>query len=118
MTNRILLVEDDPASRHLLSSMLVEMGYGVTSVADGDEAIRYLYSEESCDLVLSDLVMPAMSGVELARLTRDARPGLPFVFVTGKPGAIDAALAFGSVALPKPITRERLAQVLSATLDD
>ena len=118
MTNRILVVEDDPTSRVLLASMLADMGYGVVSAASGDEGLRYIYSEESCDLVLSDIVMGGMSGIEFAQRTRDARPGLPFVFVTGVPGAIDGALNVGAVALPKPITRDSLCAILNDALAD
>src|SRR5262245_47494269 len=116
MTNRVLLVEDDPGSRWLLASMLADMGYGVTSVANGEEALRYLYSEEACDLILSDIVMPYMSGVQLAKQTHDARPGVPVVFVTGVPGAVDEALLVGAIPLTKPISRARLAQILDAAL--
>ena len=82
----VLLVEDDPTSRRLMAMLLSDMGYAVTSAASGDEAMRYIYSEESCDLVLTDVVMPGMSGLEFANRTRDARPGLPLLLVTGNPG--------------------------------
>ena len=76
MTDRILLVEDDPVSRRLMATMLTDFGYVVTSAASGDEALQYLYTEETCDLVLSDIEMPGMSFVELARRAGDAQPGL------------------------------------------
>jgi len=116
MTNRILLVEDDAATRTLLASTLTDMGYSVISTAGGDEALRFLYAEESCDLVLSDVMMPGMSGIELAQRTRDARPGLPLVFMTGLPNAIDIALDHGVLPLPKPFTRGDLASILDDAL--
>jgi CheY-like chemotaxis protein len=57
--------------------MLIDMGHGVTSAASGDEALQYLYTEEQCDLVITDIAMPVMSGIELADRTNDARPGRP-----------------------------------------
>lgn len=116
VTNRILLVEDDAASRRLLAAMLHEMGNAVTSAASGDEALRYLYAEEGCDVVISDILMPNMSGIELARRMRDARPGLPVIFVTGEPSGIDIALDNGALALPKPVVRSTLSEVLDEAL--
>lgn len=113
----ILVVEDDPTSRMGLASLLIEMGYDVTSAADGDEALNYLYSEASCDVILSDVIMPQMSGLELAQRAREARPGIPFVFVTGKVGGVDLAANAGCFALWKPVSPERLAQVLMDALD-
>ena len=116
MTNRILLVEDDAASRRLLAAMLNDMGNAVTSAASGDEALRYLYAEESCDVVISDILMPNMSGIELARRMREARPGLPVIFVTGEPSGIEIALDNGALALPKPVVRRALSDVLDEAL--
>jgi len=116
-THSILVVEDDPTSRRLLASLLVEMGYDVTSAAGGEEALRYLYSEQTCDAVISDMIMPGMSGIELAARARDARPGLPVVFVTGKPDALELSIRVGSLALCKPVTRERLDGILQDALE-
>ena len=112
----ILLVEDDPTSRHFMAQLLEDMGYTVTSAASGDEALQFLYSEETCDLVFADIVLPGMSGIELARLSRAARPGLPTVLVTGRSDGWKAALDAGALALPKPVNRERLADVLADAL--
>jgi CheY-like chemotaxis protein len=112
----ILLVEDDPTSRHLMAAMLSDMGYGVTSAANGNEALQFLYSEESCDVVFADIVMPGMSGIELARRTSEARPGLPTVLVTGRTEGWKEAIDAGALALPKPVSRERLADVLADAL--
>jgi len=112
----VLLVEDDPTSRRLMAMLLSDMGYAVTSAASGDEAMRYIYSEESCDIVLTDVVMPGMSGLEFANRTRDARPGLPLLLVTGNPDGMQAALDAGALPLPKPISRTRLAGILDDAL--
>jgi CheY-like chemotaxis protein len=108
----VLVVEDDADSRISLSHLLMGMGYTVSSAASGDEALRYIYSEEACDAVIADVVMPAMSGIEFAQRARVARPGLPVLLLTGKPDGLESAIAAGAVALLKPITSERLSQVL------
>jgi CheY-like chemotaxis protein len=113
----VLLVEDDATARQMLVAILSDMGYAVTSAANGDEALSYIYSEEVCDVVLTDIVMPGMSGLEFAQRTREARPGLPLVLVTGQPDAEQMAVEAGAIALPKPITRERLARILGDVLD-
>lgn len=108
----VLVVEDDADSRDALSRILIDMGYSVSSAASGAEALRYVESGEACDAVITDVVMPGMSGVEFARRARAARPGMPIVLLTGKPDGIDSAVASGAVPLLKPVTSERLSQVL------
>ena len=117
MTHRILLVEDDASSRALLSQMLADLGYAVTSTATGDEAMQYLYAEEHCDLAMTDVVMPGMSGMEFGRRVHDARPGLPLIYITGQPTAMNDALTAGYLVLPKPITRMTLAGVIDDALE-
>ncbi len=115
-STRILVIEDDPGSRILMSTMLSDVGYDVVSAADGDEAMRYLYSEDACDLVLSDIAMPGMSGVDFRRFAQDIRPGLPVILISGKLDAIASALKEGSLALEKPISTTRLVAVLEEAL--
>ena len=64
--DRILVVDDEPAIRLLLSRALTREGYEVRTAADGAEAISLCHSERF-DLMLSDVIMPSMSGHELAR---------------------------------------------------
>src|SRR4051812_5526544 len=113
---RILIVEDDPTSRQLMAQMLVGMGHQVVSAADGNEALQYLYSEEICDVVIADVVMPVMSGVELVSRVHDARPGLPVVLMTGKADGIASALSGGTLALIKPLSSDRISRVLDEAL--
>jgi len=108
----ILLVDDEPTSRHLMAALLSDMGYAVTSAASGDEAMRFLSSQQACDVLFSDVVMPGMSGVELARRSQEARPGLPTILMTGKAEGWRTTLAEGAIAMSKPVNRERLANVL------
>ena len=112
----VLVVEDDADSRNALSLLLVDMGYSVTSAASGNEGLNFLYSEDGCDAVVTDVLMPGMSGVELAERARAARPGLPVVLLTGNPDGIESAVASGAVPLLKPVSSDRLSQVLGDAL--
>src|SRR3712207_1080481 len=70
---KILVVEDEPGVRQLVSSQLESLGYDVTAVASGPEALQVLSLDDSFDLLFTDLVMPGgVSGVELARRVRRA----------------------------------------------
>jgi two-component system response regulator AtoC len=79
---RVLLVEDEPAILRLYGLVLAEVGYSVESVSDGAAAAAALEAEEF-DVVLSDLTLPGMSGVELLQLARDRHPDLPLIVMTG-----------------------------------
>ncbi|MGA0604147.1 cell cycle two-component system response regulator CpdR [Caulobacter sp. KR2-114] len=110
---RILLAEDDDSLRGFLSRALERAGYEVTACADGDEAAAVL--DERWDLLLTDIVMPGMDGIEVARLAAARQPGLRIMFITGFAAvalsAGDRAPA-GAKVLSKPIhLREIVAEV-------
>lgn len=92
---RILLAEDDDSLRNFLSRALERAGYEVTSCADGDEAAAVL--DQDWDLLLTDIVMPGMDGIEVARLAAAKHPGLRIMFITGFAAV---ALAAGESAPP------------------
>jgi CheY-like chemotaxis protein len=80
----VLLVEDEESIRNLLSDQLKRDGYRVFTAANGAEAIEAASSfKEQIHLLISDVVMPGISGVVLARRLSDARPGLRILFMTG-----------------------------------
>jgi CheY-like chemotaxis protein len=62
----ILEVENNADVRDALSLLLIDMGFSVTSAGSGNEALHFLYSEDGCDAVVTDVLMPGMSGIELA----------------------------------------------------
>jgi signal transduction histidine kinase/CheY-like chemotaxis protein len=78
----VLLVDDDDAVRNVGAAMLEEMGFVVTSAASGAEALQALETQ-SFALLLTDVAMPSMSGVELARAVRERLPELPILFASG-----------------------------------
>jgi len=79
---RILLAEDDQVMREYLTRALQRSGYAVTAVDRGTAAIPLLETE-SFDLLLTDIVMPEMDGIELARRAGEMVPGLRVMFITG-----------------------------------
>ena len=78
---RILLAEDDDSLRGFLARALERAGYDVTACADGEEAAAVL--DQNWDLLLTDIVMPGMDGIEVARLAAARHPGLRIMFITG-----------------------------------
>lgn len=83
MTSRILAVDDSPSMRQLVRGTLAGAGYELTQRADGIEALEYA-KEHSADLVLTDVNMPRMDGIALARELR-ALPeyqGIPILLLT------------------------------------
>ena len=79
---RILLAEDDEAMRTYLSRTLENAGYSVVSVDCGAAAVPYLDAEHF-DLLLSDIVMPEMDGIELAQKCAEISPATKVMFITG-----------------------------------
>ena len=79
---RILLAEDEEAMRCYLERALQNAGYDVVAVGCGTEAIPYL-TNQSFDLLLSDIVMPEMDGIELAQRCAEISPDTKVIFITG-----------------------------------
>ena len=79
---RSLLAEDDDVMREYLTRALTSAGYDVTAVDRGTAAVPYIDSG-TFDLLLSDIVMPEMDGIELARHTAEVAPQTQVMFITG-----------------------------------
>ena len=110
---RILLAEDDDSLRGFLARALERAGYEVTACADGEEAAAVL--DESWDLLLTDIVMPGVDGIEVARHAAARFGGLRIMFITGFAAVAlssgDRAIA-GAKVLSKPIhLREIVSEV-------
>ena len=112
----MLVVEDDPVNQQVLCALLQTLGYTVTAAGGGNEALQLLRTLPDLDLIISDVVMPGMSGIDFAQRARTIRPRMPIVLVTGNADAVDAVLASGSIALLKPYTSEMLQRVLGEAL--
>jgi len=92
--NRILLAEDDPDLRKIISSCLTGAGYSVVACRDGEEALSAFY-ENSFSLVISDIMMPRLDGFELASSIRARDKQLPILFMTAKDDKPSKLYAFG-----------------------
>ena len=116
----LLLVEDEPALRQLVVSMLEEQGYRVLQAENGLDAIELAARHRgSLELLITDVVMPRLSGLELAQQLRSLRPGLEVLFMSGYN---DSRLVGRSVEqepfnlLVKPFTPDQLiARVVALT---
>ncbi|HSY90306.1 MAG TPA: response regulator [Candidatus Binatus sp.] len=113
---RVLFVDDEEALVFLMTQMLERLGYQVTGCTSPEEALEMFRSgPRSFDVVVSDLSMPVMSGVDLARELLQIRPGMPILIASGYFGPADNEEA-RSLGLPdlllKPDTIEKLGQAL------
>jgi two-component system cell cycle response regulator CpdR len=99
---KILLAEDDADMRRFLTKALATAGYQVTSYDNGLSAYNRL-REEPFELLLTDIVMPEMDGIELARRASELDPDIKIMFITG----------FAAVALNPDSTAPKNAKVLS-----
>ena len=117
---KILAVDDEPALTSVLQKMLHRLDYQVTTSNQAAEAIRLLREQpEQFDLVITDLTMPEMSGLEVAKQIRAIRPGLPVILVSGYSVSVDAErLREAGICerLDKPVSPGLLAEVLARVL--
>ncbi|MDQ3292993.1 MAG: ATP-binding protein, partial [Actinomycetota bacterium] len=117
-TETVLLTEDDPAVRAFTSAVLEANGYTVVPAASGQDAIDLL-ERTAPDLLLTDVVLPGMNGVELSRRVTDLRPEIHVLLMSGF--AEDASLngRLDEVSfLPKPFSPDALLRAVRATIDE
>jgi CheY-like chemotaxis protein len=113
----IILVEDDSLVREITARVLGRAGYTVLEAQDGEEALQMVRRHTGhIDLVITDVVMARVGGLELARRVAGERPGLPILLMSGynaeEMPADDPTIGF----LQKPFTPNALLQTVSALL--
>jgi putative two-component system response regulator len=116
---RVLVIDDEGVVRGLMQEILREAGYSVQTAATAQEAAAHLATSE-IDLVVSDIVMPDLSGLELLEAVRLHRPSLPVVLVTGADTYenLNQALTRGADGLvSKPFTHAALRDAVAAALE-
>jgi CheY-like chemotaxis protein/two-component sensor histidine kinase len=101
-----LLVDDEALARLSTAEMLIDMGYRVIEVTSAEEALSVIRSGDPLDLVVTDHLMPGMSGTELAREIRERRPDLPVLVISGY-AEVDG-IASDLPRLAKPFRRDEL----------
>ncbi len=110
----ILVVDDDVLIRVMVTKMLENDGHRVTTALDGAEGLR-LFREDPPDLVLADIIMPTLEGLQLIKTMKQIRDDIPIVAVSGGSRHISmvdnlnlAEIAGAEATLPKPFTKKEL----------
>jgi CheY-like chemotaxis protein len=113
----VLVVEDDPRVLAATSDALEELGLRTVRCLHPADARKLLRENPDIGLIVSDVLMPGMTGPELIASIRNDYPGLPVLFVTGYAGDIDTAAAFGGhMVLRKPFTLASLGKTVGTLL--
>lgn len=120
---RILMVDDDPQMQATLPLVLADGGHQVTLAANGKQALRELRAQP-IDLILTDILMPEMDGLELIRAVRKEHPGVKLLAISGGsarlPGtdALQVARLLGARrVLPKPFSADEVIAAVADALD-
>lgn len=118
MRRRILIVEDDRTLRQALTFNLEREGYGVRSAVDGQQALDYARNE-AFDLMLLDVMLPGMSGIEVLRVLRSEGVAMPVIILSAKGDEIDRVVGLKVGAddyVAKPFSRPELLARIEAVL--
>jgi CheY-like chemotaxis protein len=108
---RVLVVEDHADTRYLVCEMLKVFGHRVRAAADGERALRLLAAHRF-DILMTDVCLPGLSGLDLARRARAGQPDLNVVFCSGFGPALTAQIDFPARTLQKPYDIEQLREAI------
>jgi PAS domain S-box-containing protein len=109
----VLVVEDEPVVRGVITEMLHDQGYRVLEATDGPSGLRMLRLNQRIDLLVTDVGLPGMNGRQLADQARESRPALKILFITGYAENVAIAKGFlqpGMEMITKPFDLDNLAQ--------
>lgn len=110
---RILVVEDNSDLCELVCELLRIFGHTVIPAGNGEEVIASLNADCSFDVLLSDVSLPGMSGIDLARKVRALMPAIQIVFATGYSNGLAANIDFPAHLFTKPYDIDELQQLLA-----
>src|SRR5699024_4592101 len=117
VSGRVLLVEDDDDLLGMARDALESIGLDVTCSPTAEAALKGLSRDGDFDAVVTDVILPGMSGVELVNAARRLHPTLPAIYMTGYAGARSIPAAPGDPVIRKPYTpdtlRLRVAEVVA-----
>jgi PAS domain S-box-containing protein len=117
----ILVVDDSMSVLKTVNRQIQSLGYRTIAVNSAAEALDLIAGNESFDLLMTDVVMPDMNGIELARMARERRRHLKVLLTSGFPdlkGTIGTDASLCHTILRKPYGREELSRALSAALEE
>lgn len=112
----VLVVEDDPRVRASTADVLTELGLEPICCESGEEALALLEQRSDIALVITDVVMPGMSGPELVTQIIERSATIPILFVTGFAGEADSSVLANHRVLRKPFTIRALSDAITAAL--
>ena len=110
----ILLVEDHEGVRELAGILLRALGHEVLEAADGGSALAIVRQQRGIALLVTDVQLPGLSGLELARKVLDECPAMGVIFLSGHPGPLDLPRGARVRFVPKPFTSESFAEALDS----
>lgn len=114
----VLVVDDEETVRFMVSEALRDLGLTVLEADDGPSGLRIVQSRAQIDLLVTDVGLPGFNGRQLAEATRQIRPAVPVLLITGYAGKIldDAVLSSGMEVIPKPFSIDRLTDRVTALI--
>lgn len=113
----VLLVDDESDILEIGAAFLAKLGYSVVSALGGAEALRMFRSQpDEIDVVIADVVMPKIPGLQLARILRNFKPELKVIFMSGHLVADQFSIASATCFLQKPFTLEAMSQKLAEVI--
>ncbi len=118
LKGKVLVVDDDQAVRSLVSELLRDAGYEVIEAEDGHSALA-LVADRDVDVVVSEITMPDLNGIELLRTLREREQDVPVLLMTGGPAreTVIEAVELGALRyLVKPVSPERLRDAVEAAI--
>jgi two-component system OmpR family response regulator len=118
MQSKVLIVDDDPDIREVVSILLVSEGYEVVQAENGGAAVEKVYADPSIDLVILDIMMPGVNGVEACQMIRK-KSNIPVLFLTAKSqdqDKVDAYTGGGDDYLVKPFSQTELLMKVKSLL--
>ena len=96
----VLVVDDEEPIREIISEFLSPLGFRVLLAGESSEAYQFLQSDETIDVLITDVSLPDIDGVALSGVARDMRPDIGVVFITGK---TEGFLSRSNVLLPNSV---------------
>ncbi|MEK6374624.1 MAG: sigma-54 dependent transcriptional regulator [Acidobacteriota bacterium] len=117
---RVLIVDDEEVLRDVLDAVLRREGFDIAMAASGEEALSILDSDDNIDLVILDIMLPGISGIDTLRAVRISNPNLPVIIITAFSsidGAIEAMKHGAFHYIPKPFKNEEVVLTVNKALE-